>query len=51
MKEMKLKVYSGPGLRNLITDIAGVQVGYAQDNKIGTGVTVIIGRATIFSSR
>jgi L-aminopeptidase/D-esterase-like protein len=43
MKEMKLKVYSGPGLRNLITDIPGVQVGYAQDNKIGTGVTVIIG--------
>ena len=43
MKEIKLKVYSGPGLRNLITDIPGVQAGCAQDNKIGTGVTVIIG--------
>ena len=32
-----------PGIKNLITDIAGIQVGHAEDNKIGTGVTVIIG--------
>ena len=34
---------SGPGKRNLITDVPGVQVGYAQDSKFGTGVTVISG--------
>ncbi len=43
MKEIKLKVYSGPGSRNLITDIPGVQVGSAHNSKIGTGVTVITG--------
>ena len=43
MKEIKLKVYSCPGLRNLITDIPGVQVGSAQNSKIGTGVTVVTG--------
>ena len=32
-----------PGIRNLITDIPGIQVGHAEDNKIGTGVTVITG--------
>ena len=32
-----------PGNKNLITDIPGIQVGHAEDNKIGTGVTVIIG--------
>ena len=32
-----------PGIRNLITDIPGVQVGHAEDNEIGTGVTVITG--------
>ena len=32
-----------PGNKNLITDIPGIQVGHADDNKIGTGVTVIIG--------
>ena len=32
-----------PGIKNLITDIPGIQVGHAEDNKIGTGVTVITG--------
>ena len=32
-----------PGKKNLITDIPGIQVGHAEDNKIGTGVTVITG--------
>ncbi len=32
-----------PGIKNLITDIPGIQVGHAEDNKIGTGVTVIKG--------
>ena len=35
--------YSNPGKKNLITDIPGIQVGHAEDNKIGTGVTVITG--------
>ena len=33
----------GPGKKNLITDILGIQVGHAEDLKIGTGVTVITG--------
>ncbi len=32
-----------PGNKNLITDIPGIQVGHAEDNTIGTGVTVITG--------
>ncbi len=32
-----------PGNKNLITDILGIQVGHAEDIKIGTGVTVITG--------
>ena len=32
-----------PGNKNLITDIPGIQVGHAEDNNIGTGVTVITG--------
>ena len=32
-----------PGNKNLITDIPGIQVGHAEDNEIGTGVTVITG--------
>ena len=39
--EIDLNTYSGPGPKNLITDVIGVQVGHAQDKKIGTGVTVI----------
>ena len=41
--EIDLKMYSGPGPKNLITDVVGIQVGHAQDKKIGTGVTVITG--------
>jgi L-aminopeptidase/D-esterase-like protein len=38
----------GPGPRNLITDVAGLSVGQADDPKARTGVTVILpeGRAT-----
>jgi L-aminopeptidase/D-esterase-like protein len=38
----------GPGLRNLITDVAGLTVGQADDPEARTGVTVILpeGRAT-----
>ncbi len=32
----------GPGLRNLITDVAGLRVGQAQDMRVRTGVTVIV---------
>ncbi len=39
--EIDLNTISGPGLKNLITDVPGVQVGSAEDNKIGTGVTII----------
>jgi len=34
-----LKTITAPGSRNLITDVSGVQVGHAEDYKIGTGVT------------
>ncbi|HEY2035343.1 MAG TPA: P1 family peptidase [Rhizomicrobium sp.] len=39
---------SGPGPRNLITDVPGLTVGQSEDSKIRTGVTVILpeGRAT-----
>ena len=39
--EIDLKPITAPGSRNLITDVLGIQVGHAEDNKIGTGVTVI----------
>jgi L-aminopeptidase/D-esterase-like protein len=32
-----------PGPRNLITDVAGLRVGNAEDHKIKTGVTVLVG--------
>ena len=32
-----------PGNKNLITDVPGIQVGHAEDIKIGTGVSVITG--------
>ena len=35
-------VESEPGPANLITDVAGVAVGNAQDDRIGTGVTVLV---------
>lgn len=34
-----------PGARNLITDVAGLRVGNAEDHKVRTGVTVILGDA------
>ncbi len=34
-----------PGLRNLITDIAGLRVGNAQDDGIKTGATILVGDA------
>lgn len=34
-----------PGPRNLITDVAGLRVGNAQDDKIKTGATVLVGDA------
>ena len=32
-----------PGPKNLITDVDGLRVGNAEDEKIKTGVTVLIG--------
>ncbi|WP_347310860.1 P1 family peptidase [Defluviimonas sp. SAOS-178_SWC] len=32
-----------PGARNLITDVAGLTVGHAEDHRIRTGVTVLLG--------
>ena len=32
----------GPGARNLITDVAGLRVGQADDPAVRTGVTVIL---------
>lgn len=32
----------GPGPRNLITDVPGLQIGQAEDHKVRTGVTVIL---------
>jgi len=34
-----------PGRRNLITDVAGLQVGQAQDDTVKTGVSVVVGDA------
>ena len=48
--EIDLNTYSGPGPKNLITDVIGVQVGHAQDKKIGTGVTVISGNKPFSAS-
>src|SRR5579883_1451309 len=31
-----------PGPRNLITDIAGIRVGNAEDHRVRTGVTVVL---------
>ena len=32
----------GPGARNLITDVAGLRVGHAEDHIVMTGVTVVL---------
>jgi L-aminopeptidase/D-esterase-like protein len=34
-----------PGARNLITDVAGLSVGQAEDARVATGVTVLLGGA------
>jgi L-aminopeptidase/D-esterase-like protein len=37
-------------MRNLITDVAGVRVGHAQDDKLGSGVTVVAFDAAVAAS-
>ncbi|WP_439154488.1 P1 family peptidase [Yoonia sp.] len=39
-----------PGPRNLITDVAGLRVGNAQDDHIKTGTTVVVGDAPFVAS-
>ena len=39
-----------PGPRNLITDVAGLLVGNAQDSRIKTGTTVLIGERPFVAS-
>ena len=41
---------SKPGPRNLITDVAGLRVGHAQDSAIKTGTTVLTGDAPFTAS-
>ena len=36
-----MKNCSGPGPKNLITDVTGVQVGHSENLEVGTGVTLI----------
>lgn len=36
---------TGPGPRNLITDVAGLRVGHGQDARLGSGATVLVGDA------
>ena len=36
-----------PGARNLITDVAGLRVGHAQDQRLCTGVTVVFPEAPV----
>lgn len=37
-----MQVHARPGSRNLITDVAGVRVGQAIDERVATGVTVVL---------
>ena len=39
-----------PGPKNLITDVQGLLVGNAQDEKIKTGVTVLSGNKPLVTS-
>ena len=39
-----------PGKRNLITDVAGLSVGQAEDHRVKTGVTVLVGDAPMVAS-
>lgn len=36
-----------PGVRNLITDVAGLRVGHAQDQRLCTGVTVVLAETPV----
>jgi L-aminopeptidase/D-esterase-like protein len=38
----EMRTTAGPGARNLITDVAGLKVGQAQDARVRSGVTVIL---------
>src|SRR5579875_1642083 len=38
---------AGPGPRNLITDVAGLQVGHATDEAVRSGTTVILPGARV----
>jgi L-aminopeptidase/D-esterase-like protein len=40
----------GPGPRNLITDVAGLRVGNAEDHRIKTGTTVLVGDRPFIAS-
>jgi L-aminopeptidase/D-esterase-like protein len=39
-----------PGTRNLITDVAGLRVGQAQDERVRTGVTVLLGDTSMVAA-
>lgn len=39
-----------PGSRNLITDVAGITVGQAQDTRVATGVTVIVPESPVLGA-
>jgi L-aminopeptidase/D-esterase-like protein len=41
---------SRPGRRNLITDVAGLRVGQAEDLRALTGVTVLLSEASVFAA-
>ncbi len=38
-----------PGARNLITDVAGLRVGHAEDHKVRTGTTVLLGEEALLA--
>ena len=38
-----------PGARNLITDVAGIRIGQAEDTRVRTGVTVLIADEPAFA--
>lgn len=41
---------TGPGKRNAITDVAGLLVGQAEDGRVRTGVTVLLGEAPMVAA-
>ncbi|MDB5602427.1 MAG: peptidase DmpA [Xanthobacteraceae bacterium] len=36
------EIVSAPAMKNLLTDVAGLRVGHAQDEKLASGVTVVV---------